>query len=295
MLACPQPLKHKRYPKDMTIALGLLTQTGIILAADSQESYGPDVKMQTGKIMLESTGSYDSDGALTTKTIAVTGAGDSGYLTVLKQRIHDASADCSDTKQMEEKLEEIVEDFYERHVAPFPPSQWGDFNVQLIVAASIQNVLGLWITYMNTVRRVETFAAVGLGEAWAASFLRGFIPQFADTRAGTAIAAYAIFLAKEHSKECGKDTHIVSIPRGDVVGIANAHAIRMMDDYFARYELATKSRHWIRLGAVPASRDPDSALQALDAEIAGIDPYPLPTWAKNQDEISPTSSETPQT
>lgn len=279
----------------MTIALGMLTQSGIILAADSQESYGPDVKIPTGKISLHSAGSFD-DGALTTKTTAVTGAGDSGYLSVLKQRIHDASAECSDVAQVQTRLEEIIADFYERHVIPFPPSQWADFDVQLIVAACIQSDLGLWVTYMNTVRRVETFAAVGSGEAWATSFLRGYVPVIADKRTGTAIAAYAIFLAKEHSKECGKDTFIVSIPRGDLISIADPTAIRTMEECFSRYERADKFRHWARLGAISVSRNTEASFQALEAEIAGIDLYPLPAWTKGHDpSINPTNSESSNT
>jgi 20S proteasome alpha/beta subunit len=284
------PVKHKQYARSMTIAIGLLTQDGIILGADSQESYGNDRKTRTGKISLYASGSATPDG-LGFRSIAVTGAGDSGYLAVVRQRIYDALETCSEIEQVQTILEGVIEDFWERHVFIIP--QWNEFDVQLIVAASLHGKRGLWLTYLNTVRRVHSFAAVGTGEEWATSVLRGFVPDLTTERTGAIVAAYAVFAAKEHSKECGKETLIVSIPQIGLGHLADMNAIQKIEDCFNRYEWAERARRWRTFGTTPSGAMGAEFFQELETEMAGIDPFPVPTWAKGQSS-NPTTSESSQ-
>jgi hypothetical protein len=231
------------------------------------------------------------------RSLAITGAGDSGYLSVIKQRLHEELYECSNIDKMNERLEEVLEEFYERHIVPFPPGQWRDLDVELIVAASVQSEHRLWVTYMNTVRRVESFATVGAGSAWAANSLRGFIPAITTERAGVVVAAYAVFEAKENSKECGKDTLIVSIPETVVSQVADPRAVRKMEDCFNRIDWIDRSRRWTTLGMKPIwdlGGGPDGEYWQIQGELAAIDPFPIPSWAKDHPSSNP-SSETSQT
>ena len=269
----------------------------MILAADSQESHGQDTKSLTGKISFKSSGSVET-GELVSKTLAITGAGDSGYLSVLKQRIYDTILPLENVSEVQGELEGLIEDFYERHIVPFPPAQWGNLGVQLIVAASMRKEHGMWVTDMNSVRRVESFAAVGSGEAWSANLLRGFIPDLATEHSGCAIAAYSVFVAKDHSKECGKDTMIVSIPANGLVQMANRNALRRMENYFEEYEWAERSRRLITLGSISigsTSANTDAVFRTLQVELAKLDLFAVPHQAKGQDSSNPSTSESSQT
>jgi hypothetical protein len=79
----------------MTIALGVLTPSAFLLAADQQEGtgYPGDMKARVGKIDYSFKGFASPVSANASKLVCVTGCGPTGYLTLLKQRITAAFID----------------------------------------------------------------------------------------------------------------------------------------------------------------------------------------------------------
>src|SRR5688500_20129682 len=80
-ISIPKPLK-KRTPevKRMTIAVGIIASDGIVIAADTEESYGSTAKISGNKILLRS--SADGD-------MAISGSGNAYYIDAVAQELED--------------------------------------------------------------------------------------------------------------------------------------------------------------------------------------------------------------
>ncbi|HEY1204567.1 MAG: hypothetical protein ABSH46_04530 [Bryobacteraceae bacterium] len=151
----------------MTIALGVLGPQAMILAADSQEGtgYAGDLKLQSSKIALEGRFYPDATGN-EDRVFAITGAGNSDYLWALKRQLLDAFDACADVESCGLAMERTVFSFYERHVIPFNPQQWGDLRVELIAAVKINGECGMWRNELNAVTKCDSLAVVGKRLSW---------------------------------------------------------------------------------------------------------------------------------
>jgi hypothetical protein len=272
----------------MTIAIGIVSPFGTILASDSQEGtgYAGDMKLSTSKIMAQSHGNVDQvTGQFFLRSCAITGAGDSGYLNAIKQKISrtfDQDPQIS-IDGFETYLENELIDFYDKHICPFSGNQ---LDIKLIVAAQVQQDRRMWVTHMNSVRRVEAYAAVGSGESWAKSALKGFFPSMTNEHATTIIATYATFMAKEYAEGCGKQTQMILLPVSGGLKFPLDDAIDTLEAYFTRYNEAERIERWRTMGqgfGVP--RKFDEFLETMQSDLAKMQLYPgLPPWAKPQDE-----------
>src|SRR5437763_7400088 len=89
----PKPAP-RRLPerKRMTIALGLLAKNGLVLAADTQETYGNGWKVSQAKIIPGLSANASKHGR---NHIAVAGAGSGDYIDSLARKFINAFADTS--------------------------------------------------------------------------------------------------------------------------------------------------------------------------------------------------------
>ena len=271
----------------MTIALGIVTPFGTILASDSQEGtgYAGDMKLSTSKITAHSHAYVDQlSGEPMVRSCAITGAGDSGYLNAIKQKITD-TFDQDPQISIEGfsiYLENQLIDFYEKHICPFPANQWGhQLDIQLIVAAQIQQDRRMWVTHMNSVRTEKSYVAVGSGESWARSALKGFLPFVTDEHATTIIAAYATFVAKEFAEGCGKQTQMILLPVSGGLKFPLDDAIDALEAHFSRYNEAERIERLRAMGQ--DVREPTKFaefLETMRSDLAKMQLYPgLPPWA----------------
>jgi hypothetical protein len=83
------------------------------------------------------------------RIIAITGSGNSDYLWALKRDLMDAFKESDDLDSFESRAVDTVFSFYERHIIPFNPQQWGDLRVEVIIAAKLHGKCGLWKTSKN--------------------------------------------------------------------------------------------------------------------------------------------------
>src|SRR5438445_5672612 len=104
----------------MTIALGLVGTDGIVVAADTEESYGA-IKTDTTKILTVFCTGADGKPNPVPGACVISSAGDSGYVTSLGEKL--AHVFFADTERAEPPLQEAFEDclaaFYAKHVIPF--------------------------------------------------------------------------------------------------------------------------------------------------------------------------------
>lgn len=289
----PLPKQPPRGARAMTIALGAFTGMGSIVAADSHEGYGyiGSPKFSVGKIDTFEEGITDEKGTRFSRSLILTGAGDSGYLASVKHKITEAFRWNRELTipAFEIELENQIANFYERHIKPFPSQEgWGDLNISLIIAAQIGPDRRMWVTRMNDVRPVASgVAAVGVGDTWARTVLKGFFPIAADERCITILAVYAALMAKEHTEGCGMDTWIVYAPAGGSLKYIRPDAVEKMEKCFRLYERIERNERMRAMGMRIGLPDPDSMdglLLWMRDELAGIDLYgDLTDWIKPQE------------
>lgn len=196
----------------MTIALGLIGHTGMVFAADTEESWGNDIKTATTKLI---SGSRVVTGGAPLCSICVTGSGNSDYLDAVKMDlIYSTLLDAKWRYELTADLcEAFLVRFYEKHVVPFWPNI-EDF--QLVIGINTEKQGALWGTSKAAMRPcMYGFEATGLGRPYASALLSRFHSVTLDLNACAMLAIHVICCVKEFIGGCGKQTQIVVLSGGD--------------------------------------------------------------------------------
>ncbi len=205
----------------MTIALALSTMTGVVLAADSQETYPGFWKLDTGKIRtIQST----IDNVLT-RSCLVSGAGTAAFIDALTERVQHVVCTCPiDNRTLDEHLADpfndeldirlgsAVKDFYREHVVPlavYPSMERPD--VQMLIA--LKETPGrphIWESQYGTLLKRHTHAAVGSGHLFANTLLAqlGINAGKLDTLNTAVVAGFVVAKVKQSVDGCGQYTDI---------------------------------------------------------------------------------------
>jgi hypothetical protein len=144
----------------MTICIGLLAQDGVVVASDSQESFG-FLKGDTQKIMV----ALDSEAPA---TFAISGSGDGPYVDAISLDLVNIALDHKGKppKDLQTGIQNHLTKFYENHVIPFsnyPTEERPDFDL-LFANGSKKYGEKIWTTSRNLVYAVPLpYAAVGVG------------------------------------------------------------------------------------------------------------------------------------
>jgi hypothetical protein len=286
MLGTPRPVtRWKRKPpseirrrKDLTIALGLLGEPGIVISADSQIGTGNagDLKLDSSKINVYGLGMPDGR----KQAIAVTGAGDVAYLSHLQQKIIDTFRSRTDfpVDEFQKALEDLVVKFYEVHVFPFDRErQAGDLDVDLVIGVHTQGVQRLLVVRRTTVTRSDGFTSVGAGEDWAAQAARHFWVRIADERALSIASVYSVYAAKNHAEGCGMETDVVFLPMATNTRpfkLSNPNKVHELEEMFRQYEITETMNRWKAiLGRGIDAPSMDGFLDDLKSRLSNFDLY----------------------
>jgi hypothetical protein len=199
--------------KRMTIALGLLARNGLVLAADTEETYGY-FKLNRGKIGIVLSVTQDVPGELRYRQCAIAGSGDGHNIEAVSDKLRSCiynGEDKSDA-EIEAELSTILVDFHAAHVLPFatyPQPERPEF--QLLIGAQLPN-RRLYLFEHNTLRDAGIHAAIGVGAYVAQPYLIRFhhLPML-DVEGTILLASYIMYHAKDLVVECGKATDIVGL------------------------------------------------------------------------------------
>jgi len=197
----------------MTIAVGVLAGDGVVLAADTEYTWGY-LKTSGEKIWTA-----EGHGAL-----AIAGAGNGAYLSAIAQQMIDAFKAAPKTISVErlyEKFSEILTDFHSKHVIRFA-HLGSSVAISLLVALQRGKEAYLWASENDSLERCGPYASIGLGCEYANALLGEMfagtaVSWKASVPLAERIAAYAVFETKNNVRECGKKTSLVAIQKGHIV------------------------------------------------------------------------------
>ena len=193
----------------MTIALGILTSGGILLAADSEETYADYVKVDQKKIDLAV--HWAQDGL---RTALITGAGSGHLIDAFTQYLEDEILKDARLKSHNPKsiFDAALVKFYGSHLVPFqytrePP------DISLILAYTGDDKhSSLYLSQLNVFVdcRKRRFAAAGIGASQAMVMLKlllgdGAYPSLIEA---SFIASYVVHVLKQTTSGVGKRTDI---------------------------------------------------------------------------------------
>lgn len=256
----------------MTIAIGVVARTGVVIAADSQETVQGYWKSNQGKIWWSGHYSLDSSGCC-----AVAAAGRSGYCDALTAKIlqsFNSNVNASSHSAVQHLIATEATEFHRDHVAPYQDAS--SLEVGCVVGYERNNQWGLFATDRGTVHRSNNYAAVGIGSNEATVALKGLIRTPVELRTAIIAAAYGVWVAKDRVDGCGNFTDIVYLTNH------RAHALprpttEQLEHAFRRW--ATYVTAPIRASVLGVrdgrARDFNAAVDTIRRDIEAVD-IPIP-------------------
>lgn len=236
----PQLRRHR-----MTIALGMLAQGGIVIAADREQS-DETLKSEQGKI--------HSFWRVNRGTVAISGAGNGPYLDAITSEIQEWFMDDETKFKSSEFGKEVRgknHEFYTKSVLPFAPYESSvDYELlvafapaptkmEVAMAKKFGGVLGgrrkLWTSHKLSVLQEDPFAAVGIGRTTAHSLLLKYWVPFISIEIAATLAAYIVYQVKRTVKDVGLETDVLVVS-GGLPHHLTRHEISAMEARFAEYE-----------------------------------------------------------
>lgn len=200
----PLPLPERA----VTIGIGVLCTDGIVIATDTQytrggfKSHGPKLfdlfPMKRGNV-----------------SIVACGAGTVSSMKMAIRKLEDRLEDISDPslEQVKGLIEEVLLDFYRKHVYPVPDHmQTPDFELLLGVWTKKDNRFDLLRTDSTTVTEVVTYGTghccIGTGIPLSEYALSLMYQTGISTENATFLASFCIKAAKDYVGSCGGRTNI---------------------------------------------------------------------------------------
>ncbi len=217
----------------MTIALGILTPDGVVIAADTQESWGSEGAAKTSgqKIITRLDRQHR-------RACSATGAGWAGYLDAINQALTDRFLAARIPQATERALRAELQKFYAAHILPqcvYPPDDQP--AVDVLMGLSWANSPPMLLANQRSAfRRCKEYVAVGAGSAHASMLLGRLLPPKAETTVDLAayLAAYVIFHVKSYVIGCGMDTHVTVLKDGNAKYLSR-DTISMLEYHFQAY------------------------------------------------------------
>jgi 20S proteasome alpha/beta subunit len=188
----------------MTICLGILTSDGVVIAADTEESYGV-MKVHQPKIMT-----FDNAAG----ACAIAGAGDADYIDALSIQLGEVfvrQPRASDQAVLSNVRKQLWT-FYRDHVIPFASYPEGDRpSMTLLMGLRRRGVPALFVTGRSTLRPCKRFQAIGAGESLAKTLFLRLAGGRLDVRAAQILAVYILFAVKDSIDGCGKHSQVFTL------------------------------------------------------------------------------------
>jgi hypothetical protein len=210
----------------VTVALGILAGSGIVVAADTEESIGHD-KLDA----LKTSAAFPLPSG--TSGLVITGAGNGWYIDAITQELEKCHEmhDGVPMDQLEREIKKTLRGFYKKHVIPF--SDVDELDFQLIIGVQRSGITKLWVTFRNSMRDAYEHEVVGSGDVEAKILLRR-VNAIDTVQFGVLAACCAVYQAKQRIRGCGKSTTVICLHDNQPHYIYQ-DVILMAEQWFEKY------------------------------------------------------------
>jgi 20S proteasome alpha/beta subunit len=229
----------------MTIAIGLRSNDGIVLAADSQETLAGYIKGETGKIktIIFASGTV----------LAIVGSGHSDYIETATEKVSDGIGELKNFPDIKNRLEENLLAFFDKHLARFPENERP--AVDLLIGMSMRPSLFALFHYSGTAFYTVSQKAIGAGILLANGLLSDFASGELNVDESASIAVYILSKVKRRVDTCGGFTDLVALRTNGDFALTDWKPIEKLEDEFEGVErrMIGSLRKEITAIAVPLS------------------------------------------
>jgi hypothetical protein len=242
MLPKPFGLHYKPKPerlprrKNVTIAAGIVCSDGIVMCADSQESYG-DFKWPVKKLSYPRSTFGDT-------MLVISGAGFGPAIDTATQEIfRQLSHSMFPLDIMLHKIREILREIYEKDLPLHLAAPHTDLDFRLLMALRGEGGgIGLFVSSGPLIKRVDDFEIIGCGDVITRFFAHmSYRQTLLDRPAlsmyeGTVLAAYLLHLAKSQMTTIGGKSQIITLSWEGDMQFADAWELPHWEKFFAAYQ-----------------------------------------------------------
>ena len=216
----------------------------MVLAADTEITYGQESKTEGGKIYWVADGPVNG---ASTGFLAVTGAGSTSYIEAAYSEMKEIFlSDPRDSAAgVGRKFKTFLREFHQNHIWPSATTSIDRQDIWLIVVVRRKSELKIWVTDGSTMRiPLRRHASVGIGDSQARDLLN-FLDKRLDTDTAMAVAAYAVYRVKQIVQGVGKNTHVVCLAKTGMPFGLNEDQIDELEKLFKFYRgLESQLVHW---------------------------------------------------
>ena len=190
----------------MTIAIGLLGNHGVVLAADTQETITGYTKENVGKVPISI---FDN------LTAVFAGAGDSDYIESAMEKAREKLGDCKGLKEVKGYLEERLVGYFDGYLANwamFPQNERP--TVEMLIGIAMKDGDCGLFHFRGTSFHSVDHKAIGTGIILANDLLSEYCWDIQDLSQLTSLAVFCMKKVKDRVDGCGGGTDIVVLKQG---------------------------------------------------------------------------------
>lgn len=249
----------------VTIIAGFMCQGGIVICADTQETFGtakrnvPKLQCFKGPVSNQDhSGMINHDLAL-----AICGAGDGPFIDKIASQAWDSVRYVSDVQEAAEHIESMIKETY-RELGQIYQAGACPY-AELIYGITVAGQSALYQATGPIVNE-RSYASSGMGYYLAdflTSKMRG--SGWLTIRQSVILAAYILFHAKEHVEGCGGASHIAVLRDSESSGMVDFRLIGHLDEYMM---LADRYTGEMLLTAADFSISNDEVSKEIDQSVS---------------------------
>jgi hypothetical protein len=251
----------------MTIAAGIVCGDGIVMCADSQESYG-DFKWPVKKIAFPRTSVGNTQ-------LVISGAGFGPAIDVASQEIiRQTSHSMLPLEEMLRKIRDILREIYEKDLPLHPAAQPSDLDFRLLVALRGEcGKSGLFVTSGPLIKRVDDFEIIGCGDVITRFFAHMSYRQtflgnpVLSMYQGTVLAAYLLYLAKSQMTTIGGKSQIFTLSWEGQMRAADAWELPEWELFFAAHQFESQELMLACANPTISAKNFEERLKNFSAEM----------------------------
>jgi len=223
----------------MTIAAGFVARDGIVLCADTQETYGDLLKINTSKILIR------PDEYLPGPRVIFAGAGHGPFIDKLAneawKRVYAKTPQGSFSEVCDE-IESSLKDTHEEFGRIYQPGTMP--SAEMIYGVASEGRIGLFRATGPIVNPVEKYASVGIG-LYLADYIHDRLglasAGLADHGWYEILAVYLLQQAKDYISGCGGDSHVLTLGRNGKIRVVDRADVMLIANHVKQLDRNSSS------------------------------------------------------